>query len=657
VVSCTANTNPRHSISGSITGISGTVVLQDNSRDDLTMSADGTFKFPLQIPQGSVYRVTVKSAAGFQSQTCQFQNASGVVPDHDVSNVQVTCNANIGLQASVSGLSATGSVTLLNSDGDSLTIKTNGTTPFPTALTPGATYTVTVSSQPVNPSQTCAPDTSTVVAAPGATVTITCTTDLFPVGATVQGLPDNAVGATIDLVLQDNLGDDLTVPVSSTSPVSIVFPTQIASGSGYSVTVKTQPGADTSFGTTGVTQTSTVCLVSNGNGIVGAGPVTNVVVDCVRPTGFAYVTNKTDNTVSQYVVDSATGRLVESAPPIATGSGPSAAAIASVTHASYLYVTNALSNSMSVYDVDPNTGVLAPAAGSPLALPGLQTPTSLAIRGFQSIYVTNSPAAGGAGTVSAYTIGSGATDLTLLNQVPTGTAPAACTLYSPVGPGTTFLAVANSADNTLSGFPLDSTTGGPQTGQTAVPTRLNPTSVVSAGFLETTDIEVSPVEYYSAVYANGNDGEGVGYVSTFFTDANGQLTPKGSIFTAPGETSLLSTDDFQNDYLYAATSAGVYGFNIAHDGTLSPLPNSPYAAGTSPGPMAYLSYFVTNTNLFNVFVVDQSGESISAFTATNANTDSGNDGVLTPVATPTPIKTGHGPNSIVAVGRTFFGGE
>ncbi|HMK86284.1 MAG TPA: hypothetical protein VK437_10035, partial [Steroidobacteraceae bacterium] len=80
-VSCQTNPNPAYTIGGTVTGISGAspLVLQDNGRDNLTLSADGPFQFSLPIPSGSSYNVTALSASGQQSQTCAFTDASGIV--------------------------------------------------------------------------------------------------------------------------------------------------------------------------------------------------------------------------------------------------------------------------------------------------------------------------------------------------------------------------------------------------------------------------------------------------------------------------------------------------------------------------------------------------------------------------------------------------
>ena len=55
-VACTDNP---YTVGGSVTGLTGSVMLQDNGGDDLTISADGPFTFATTVADGSTYKVTV----------------------------------------------------------------------------------------------------------------------------------------------------------------------------------------------------------------------------------------------------------------------------------------------------------------------------------------------------------------------------------------------------------------------------------------------------------------------------------------------------------------------------------------------------------------------------------------------------------------------
>jgi 6-phosphogluconolactonase (cycloisomerase 2 family) len=633
VVACTVNSNPTHTISGTITGVSGSIVLQDNGRDDVTVTADGPFQFPLKIPQGSVYNVSTKSVAGGQSQTCQFQNARGIVGDQDVTNVVLSCDANIALKVAVSGLSGTG-LTLQNNGNDNLAISANGTASFPTELMAGEAYSVAVVVQPSTPSQTCTVTNGAGTAAAGATASVTCVTNQFAVGGSVTGLPDPNPGANVNLVLQNNLGDDLTIPVQSASPTAFTFPTSIASGATYSVTVKAQPGVDISNNTPGVTQTTTVCLVTAGTGIVGNGPVTDVAINCIQPSGFAYVTNGTDNTVTQYIIDGNNGLLLPSGAPIATDTGPTCAMTNS---SSSLYVCNTASNDLSVYSIDPNTGVLVQATGSPVSA-GLTAPTSLALYAYTgglALYATGTPA--GAGAASALTLASTPATLTPINQLPTGSGPTAGVAYAPLSVSSTtpgYYAELNSTANSLSVFQLDGTTGALTAFQNGVVTGQAPRSMAYYhGFNAASALS------YDALYV-ANTGDGT--ISTYIVNTTtALLAQQGAAVTAGAGLNGLVV---QTGFLYATAAQGVFGFSFAPDGSLTPLLNNPAPAGVGPGAVGGLNNFI--------YVVNQTDATVSVFSSSS----SGNTGALTPIAPNTPIKTGRGPTSILIIPRPNFSG-
>lgn len=159
----------------------------------------------------------------------------------------------------VSGLSGSGLILQLNGAGN-LGVSGNGFT-FGGGLTSGSNYSVTVFSQPTNPSQTCAvtSGTGTIGTTSVTNVAVSCTTNSFTVGGNVSGLLGSG------LVLQNNGGNNLTINANGL----LTFTTPILSGATYAVTVLTQPTAPTQ-----------ACLVENGSGTVGAGNVTNVSVTC-----------------------------------------------------------------------------------------------------------------------------------------------------------------------------------------------------------------------------------------------------------------------------------------------------------------------------------------------------------------------------------------
>jgi|GEM_PF-1229221 len=78
-----------YTVGGTVSGLSGTVVLQDNGGDDLSVSASGAFTFGTGLTAGSGYNVTVKTNPA--GQTCSVANGSGTTGSSGVTDVAVTC--------------------------------------------------------------------------------------------------------------------------------------------------------------------------------------------------------------------------------------------------------------------------------------------------------------------------------------------------------------------------------------------------------------------------------------------------------------------------------------------------------------------------------------------------------------------------------------
>ncbi|MBF5041691.1 hypothetical protein FGE12_04760 [Aggregicoccus sp. 17bor-14] len=158
----------------------------------------------------------------------------------------------------VSGLSGTG-LKLKNNGGDELTV-TGSTFTFATKIATGGAYAVTVSAQPNGQTCTVANGTGTVGTANVTNVAVTCANN--PVNTfSVSGNASGVSGPGLKLKL--NNGADLDVTANG----GFTFPTPIASGQPYSVTISGQPQGQT-------------CTVANGSGTIANANVTNVTVTC-----------------------------------------------------------------------------------------------------------------------------------------------------------------------------------------------------------------------------------------------------------------------------------------------------------------------------------------------------------------------------------------
>src|SRR6185295_1631937 len=104
-------------------------------------------------------------------------------------------------------------------------------------------------------------------------------------------------------------------------------------------------------------------LQSNGGVNVGAGAVSIAIM----PSGkFAYVANANGDSLSAFMVDSATGALTAiGGSPFAKGTTP----FNVLVHPSgqFVYVANRASNDVSAFSIDPDSGVLTRLANSPFA--------------------------------------------------------------------------------------------------------------------------------------------------------------------------------------------------------------------------------------------------------------------------------------------------
>ena len=255
-----------YTVGGTVSGLSGTVVLQDNGGDNLSVAANGTFTFAAALVGGASYGVTVLTNP--PGQTCTVSNGSGTVGSANVTSVAVSCTgaASYTVGGTVSGLS--GTVVLQDNGGDNLSVSANGPFTFATALAGGAAYSVTVKTNPAGQSCAVSNGSGSVGSANVTGVAVSCSNAAsFTVGGTVSGLSGT-------VVLQDNGGDNLSV--SANGPFT--FATALAGGASYGVTVLTNPAGQS-------------CAVSNGSGTVGSANVTGVAVSCTTNTG----TSASDN--------------------------------------------------------------------------------------------------------------------------------------------------------------------------------------------------------------------------------------------------------------------------------------------------------------------------------------------------------------------------
>jgi N-acetylneuraminic acid mutarotase len=254
-VACSDNS---YNIGVTVSGLTASgLVLQDNGGDNLTISADSTVNFATTVASGSGYDVTFLSQPA--GETCTITGGSGTVASSTVA-VTVACTPNpYTVSGAVSGLVSGNSVTLQNNGSNDTTVSANSGFNFSTPVASGSTYAVTVLTQPAGQTCSVSNGSGTIGAANISNVTVACSDNTYNIGVTVSGLTASG------LVLQDNGGDNLNVSANG----SVNFATPVASGSGYAVSVLSQPTGQT-------------CTVSGGSGTVTSANVAGIPVSCTN---------------------------------------------------------------------------------------------------------------------------------------------------------------------------------------------------------------------------------------------------------------------------------------------------------------------------------------------------------------------------------------
>ena len=149
VVDCSATS---FTIGGTVTGLTGTVMLNDLPGASVSVTSNGTYAFPVIVAGGTPYNVTVKAQPSYPpaAQTCAVSNASGSV-NGNVVDVNVTCTTN-SFTVGGNAFGVSGTAVLQDNGGDDLDVK-SGPFTFVTAVASGKTYAVTIKTQPAT--QTC----------------------------------------------------------------------------------------------------------------------------------------------------------------------------------------------------------------------------------------------------------------------------------------------------------------------------------------------------------------------------------------------------------------------------------------------------------------------------------------------------------------------
>jgi hypothetical protein len=295
-ITVTASCVTTFTVSVAVTGLSGTLIVQDNKSDLLTFTKNNTQTFATGYPSGAAYTVTIVTQP--VGQTCTLSsNSKGSI----TSNVTVTATCTSGgftISVAVTGL--TGTLVVEDSPTDQLTFTTNTTKTFATTYTTGSTYAVTIKTQPAGQTCTLSANASGIITG-NITVTAACAASggSFTISVAVTGL-------TGTLVVEDSPTDTLTFTTNTTK----TFATKYASGSTYAVTVKTQPAGQTctlssnASGTiTGNITVTATCAASGGSftiSVAVTGLTGTLVVEDSPTDQLTFTTNTTKTFATKY---------------------------------------------------------------------------------------------------------------------------------------------------------------------------------------------------------------------------------------------------------------------------------------------------------------------------------------------------------------------
>jgi exo-beta-1,3-glucanase (GH17 family) len=199
-------------IGGSVTGLNGTLVLQNNAGDDLAVSASGPFTFGLQIANGAKYKATIKTQP--IGQVCSVSNGSGTARA-DVNSIAVNCLSDVTIGGTISGLA--GTLVLQNNGANPLATASDGPFTFTAKIAPGGRYAVTVRTQPVG--QNCSIANGSGSATANVTnVAVTCSVftirplpAIYTTGKAINYSPYRAAGPGAEVPSDAQVLEDLAL--------------------------------------------------------------------------------------------------------------------------------------------------------------------------------------------------------------------------------------------------------------------------------------------------------------------------------------------------------------------------------------------------------------------------------------------------------------
>lgn len=250
-----------HTLSARVTGMeSGSIVVENNAVDELTVTNSLAIEFPKKVPSGAEYYVVVKEQP--DNQACNAKGSNTGTMGGAVT-VEIECSSSSHrISGSYSGLAGNGLQVRLNNTGEVITLNSgdgqSGSFNFAQEVVDGTNYSVEIIQQPGNQNQRCTINKGNGKAeADVVDVSISCKTANYTLSGSIVGLE-----AGEQAVLR--LNGRYEQIVTSTNKT---FSWKLNSGEAYNISVSSTP-------------TGKSCSGAAGTGIMGSADKNAVTVFC-----------------------------------------------------------------------------------------------------------------------------------------------------------------------------------------------------------------------------------------------------------------------------------------------------------------------------------------------------------------------------------------
>ncbi|MBU0483700.1 MAG: S8 family serine peptidase [Proteobacteria bacterium] len=101
-----------YTIGGTVSGLAGTMTIQNNSANTMSISSNGPYSFPILMTAGEIYNISVLSSP--PGHTCSVSNGSGIISGN-VANINITCFSSL-VPVSLSGTVSSAAGIQIDSD-------------------------------------------------------------------------------------------------------------------------------------------------------------------------------------------------------------------------------------------------------------------------------------------------------------------------------------------------------------------------------------------------------------------------------------------------------------------------------------------------------------------------------------------------------------